>query len=182
MSSFWTGNKTVELDFNKKYGRLTLVTRLGVKGKKGVVWSCRCDCGNKIKVQAAYLASGHTKSCGCLQKEAASKTGKANKGNKHNQTHDMTKTPEYVAWGSMKDRCYRAKCKDYKNYGGRNIKVCERWLNSFENFYADLGPKPFPKILYSLDRINNNGNYEPSNCKWSTNSQQSNNRRPRSKK
>lgn len=166
--------KRVELDFNKKYGRLTLLTCL--EGRY-ITWKCICDCGNEVKVRASCLASGNTKSCGCLQKDAVSKTGKINKGNKHRQTHGMTKTPEYDAWRHMKDRCSNPNVKNYKNYGERGIIICQRWLNSFENFLEDMGPKPFPKILYSLDRIDNDGNYEPGNCKWSTRSQQQRNRR-----
>lgn len=122
---------------------------------------------------ARDLASGNTKSCGCLRRETTSLVGLAKK------THGMRDTPEYGVWANMKDRCYNPSSEDYKNYGGRGIKVCERWLNSFENFYEDMGEKPWSKLLYSLDRINNDGNYEPSNCRWATVKQQVNNRRKR---
>lgn len=162
--------KEIELDFNQKYGRLTLIVCVDDKSKKGVVWSCRCDCGKKIRVQAYNLASGAIKSCGCKRNEGGVKT------------HGMRNIPEYKAWENMKQRCYNTRDKRYKNWGGRCIKVCEQWLNSFENFYADLGPKPFPKILYSLDRVNNDGDYTPENCCWATQKQQQNNRRNSKKK
>lgn len=89
--------------------------------------------------------------------------------------HGMCKTPEYKAWGKMKERCNNSKCKSYHNYGGRGILVCDRWLHSFKNFLIDMGMRPSPK--HSLDRINNNDNYFPENCKWSTATQQTNNQR-----
>jgi len=90
-------------------------------------------------------------------------------------THGMTKTPEYISWRRMKDRCFNPNSKDYPNWGGRGITVCDRWLNSFENFLADMGSRPTAK--HSLDRIDNDGNYCPENCKWSTKAEQGNNRR-----
>lgn len=90
--------------------------------------------------------------------------------------HGMCTSPEYRAWQRMKQRCYWKKGFAYSYYGGRGIKVCDRWLNSFENFYADMGDRPSPEL--SLDRIDSNGNYEPSNCRWATRSQQSRNSRP----
>lgn len=90
-------------------------------------------------------------------------------------SHGLRYTKEYTAWDHMKSRCSNPKYKNYHNYGGRGITVCERWLKSFENFYQDMGPAP--TIKHSLDRLNNNGNYEPSNCKWSTCIEQQRNRR-----
>lgn len=92
-------------------------------------------------------------------------------------THGLTKSVEYRTWRSMKERCYNPNNKKYKDYGGRGIKVCDRWLNNFENFHADMGPRPSKE--YSLDRIDNNGDYMPTNCKWATIIEQRRNQRPK---
>ena len=91
------------------------------------------------------------------------------------EKHDMTKTPEYTSWRKMKARCYNKKEKSYKNYGGRGIKVCNRWLYSFQNFYEDMGDKPFPRA--EIDREKNNSNYEPDNCRWISHTENNHNKR-----
>ena len=163
---------TLSSDFHKwhEFTNRTCEAILVRLEERYTMWSCRCDCGKKVKVKAFHLKSGHTKSCGCLRKEIA-------KIGKHKITHNMSKTPEYKAWNNMKNRCNNPNNKDYKDYGGRGIKVCDHWLESFENFYSDMGDKPFPKILYSIDRVDNNGDYTPENCKRTTQKQQANNRR-----
>lgn len=147
---------------NQRFGKLFVLCR--IKGRR---WQCICDCNQYCVVYSYDLKSGHTKSCGCLRRE---KTGEKRR------THGLSnKIPEYGTWKEIKKRCYNPKHQDYHNYGARGIAVCNRWLNSFEMFYADMGSKPSPS--HSIDRINVDGNYEPSNCRWATPKEQRNNQR-----
>jgi hypothetical protein len=137
---------------------------------QGPIWRWACDCGNQIDTRAAHVRSGNTKSCGCLKLQTLRQNqpvhGHAQKGNK---------SPEYWAWASMIQRCHNPNAQAYHNYGARGIKVCEEWRTSFVAFIKHMGNRPSPK--HSLDRINNDGDYEPRNCKWSTKSDQAKNRR-----
>lgn len=133
-------------------------------------WDCRCLCGGRVVVRTGALLSGHTKSCGCLQRESVANRNRRMKG----AGISPQMKPLYNIWQQMKQRCYNPNAGYYHRYGGRGIRVCERWLSSFVNFSADIGPRPSPK--HSLDRINNNGNYEPGNVRWATQKEQCANR------
>lgn len=136
-------------------------------GRKMV--TCLCDCGNTKDCEPRVLRSGHVKSCGCYQKQIVSKISRAR------TTHGMTKTTAYQTWIKIRGRCQNARNAKYPEYGGRGIKVCERWDKSFEAFYADMGDKPSPQ--HSIDRINNDGDYAADNCRWATPLMQSRNKR-----
>jgi hypothetical protein len=149
----------------QKFGKITVVG-FAFKRKNVYCWNCVCDCGNTCIIQSGNLKSGHSKSCGCNKAEMISnKLGK----------HRGTKTSEFYSWNHMKGRCFRKTNNAYEYYGARGITVCDRWRNSFENFLEDMGMKPSKK--HSIERINVNGNYEPSNCRWATISEQSRNKR-----
>lgn len=163
----------------QKFGRLTVIERAGKTNHGAAKWACRCDCGNETVVIGDELRKGNTASCGCYAKEKAIETAKRYIAGK-NKSHGKAGTPIYKEWSEMKRRCLNPKDNSFKNYGDRGITVCERWRNSFEAFYEDVSKLPhFGEKGYSLDRINNNGNYEPNNVRWATAKQQANNRRKR---
>lgn len=150
----------------QKFGKLTVKSFNGWNKWGNICWLCDCICGREIVVRGGNLCSGHTKSCGCLQREKTIENLK---------THGMSKAPIYDIWISMIQRCENPKCYNYRYYGGRGIKVYERW-HSFENFYEDMGDKPEGK---SLDRWpDNDGNYELGNVRWATPHEQRINSRP----
>jgi hypothetical protein len=147
--------KPLELS-GKKFGRWSVIDRNNKETKyQHSYWNCVCDCGTTRVVTGHHLANNKTSSCGCLNKEILDKI---------RRKHDMSKSVEYRAWTTMKTRCYSKDHKDYKNYGAKGITVCDRWLKSFENFYADMGSRPDNSP--SFRRRDKNGNYEPNNCYW----------------
>lgn len=149
----------------RKFGRLTVIRK---DDSRKYYWTCICSCDKnaEISVSSKNLKSGHTKSCGCLQIEIASNV---------NTKHGMCKTSEYKAWAKMLSRCNNPKDKSYYNYGGRGIKVCDEWNDSFDKFYEDMGNKPSKN--HQIDRINNDIGYSKENCRWSTSHHNSMNRR-----
>ena len=149
----------------KTVNRLTAIRQDGPKNKKGNCrWLFICSCGTTISRWKDKVAYGRTKSCGCLPRENRKLRP---------ETYPISRTPEYKTWQNMRTRCFYQKHIDYQNYGARGITVCDRWNNSFDLFILDMGPKPTDGInKWSIDRINNDGNYEPGNCRWVTSSEQ----------
>lgn len=160
----------------KRYGRLTVVKKMHCKNKRWY-WLCRCDCGNDIIVARNHLGNGHTMSCGCIHKEQLSK---------RNTTHGLKQTRLYGVWQSMKSRCYTPSNELEKSkYKDRGIKVCDEWLHNFQAFYDWAIANGYKEEKtkggvnkLTIDRIDNNGNYEPSNCRWVDMKIQRSNQRP----
>lgn len=161
----------------KKFERLTVIRYISAEEREGYShkkdsrrWLCKCDCGNIVRLRTEQILQGKAKSCGCYIKEIF-----------HNQTiknttHGLKKTRLYRIWNNMKDRCYNENCKDYFKYGGRGIKICDEWIDNFQMFYDWSMNNGYSDNL-SIDRINIDGDYEPINCRWTTNKVQCRNRR-----
>lgn len=170
----------------QKFGRLTVKCRVAGRRTRHVMWNCLCDCGQKIIVRGSAMTTGNSSSCGCYQRELMAGVGRTN------GTHRLSHTPEYPIWTAMKHRCYVKKNPRYKYYGAMGVRVCDRWLHGdgardgFECFLIDMGPRPPSRRRstagrrpdFSIDRFpDNDGDYEPSNCRWATAIEQRHNRR-----
>lgn len=147
----------------RRFGKLIVIERVPRALEHGyhALWRCRCDCGKETTLQSGKLLGGQTRSCGCYFLERVT-------------THGASRTATYKTWIKIKGRCENPNQKSYANYGGRGIKVCDRW-REYTNFLADMGPRP--SDAHSIDRIDPNGNYEPANCRWSTKREQMRNTR-----
>jgi hypothetical protein len=156
--------KKIELT-GLRFGQLVVLREAAPDARREAKWFCACDCGETCVVLSGNLRKGNTRSCGCVRKEVTAA---------RSVKHGMSKTLMFFAWEQMKQRCYNPRNHKFKDYGARGITVCDQWRESFAAFLADMGERPPGK---SIDRRENDGNYEPGNCRWATRLEQAANKR-----
>lgn len=164
----------------QRFGRIVIADRAPNVGRR-TMWNFRCDCGTAGTSNYYNITGGKTRSCGCLQQETRSETGRSTRVHGHTSKDGVSRmSPTYSSWYAMRRRCLYTKHPAYDQYGGRGILICDRWLNGdgdlsgFECFLADMGERPFGT---TIDRVDGDGHYEPGNCRWATDAGQSRNRR-----
>lgn len=155
----------------RRFGRLLVTRKTDERERRRVIWECACDCGNIWRGRGDSLLSGATRSCGCFNKEKQESWASSN------TKHGASKTRLYSNWKRMKQRCSSPKHPRYTDYGGRGIKVCPEWFQDYQSFYDYVSKLPhFDEPGYTLDRLNNDGNYEPGNVRWATAKEQAQNK------
>ena len=160
----------------QRFGRYIVLERSRVDKSRAQHWLCKCECGAMKQPTTSALIKGESQSCGCLHKEIVSYSSKLRM-----TTHGLSNHPIHRLWFHIKDRCYNSNHKSYINYGGRGIRMCAQWLADFQNFYDWAINHNYQKGL-QINRINNDGDYEPNNCEFTTSKVNNNNRRPRRRK